>query len=310
MSRHSVSSDNPIHINTLFDELLDLGIKFVVSPHAFKQRKRAIDWEWHVDGGPAPNVHKYMDQFFAFWETSGASQIARAIEYLEMMDCGKMESIVSFSDSKDFEKLKSYLDNPPQYFAALPNFIGLQMVGSEVSRITRTPIAIHEDERGQYLGSVTIGDQKIDLSPRLNTIIGGRGSGKSVLLDRLAMALDDSKCEKHFNDTDRIEFLKASTPTVQCLSGQTVIPDSFQFEYFNQSYVSLLFQSKGDAFNRQLEGYFGSAFDLVNDIDTESVKSSNSVRLMNSYRASPLRRWTISLTSWVGSESIMTRNCL
>jgi len=129
---------------------------------------------------------------------------------------------------------------PPQYFAALPNFIGLQMVWFQKFPGSQELLSLlHEDERGQYLGSVTIGDQKIDLSPRLNTIIGGRGSGKSVLLDRLAMALDDSKCEKHFNDTDRIEFLKASTPTVQCLSGQTVIHDSFQFEYFNQSYVSL-----------------------------------------------------------------------
>lgn len=278
MNNYSVGSENPIEISTLFNELLCLNFKFVVSPHAFKQEKRAIDWGWHVDGIPSPNLHKYTDQFFAFWETSGTSQISKAIEYLRSMDSEDIESIVSFSDSKNFNKLKAYLDNPAQYFAALPNFTGLQMVGSEISRITRTPIAVREDERGRYLGSITVDGHTIELSPRLNAIIGGRGSGKSVLLDRLALSLNESECATQLDDDDRLKFLNTAVPTVRCLSGQEVVPSSFQFEYFNQNYVSSLFLKRGEEFNKQLQNYFKSAFDSVADVDIESIRSSERIR--------------------------------
>lgn len=61
---------------------------------------------------------------FVLWETSGYSQVAYAIEYLKKINAEEKESIVAFSDSKDLEKLKKYLDSPDQYFAALPNLRG------------------------------------------------------------------------------------------------------------------------------------------------------------------------------------------
>lgn len=303
MDEHSIGPDNPIFIHSLFDELLDLKFKFIVSPHAFKQKKRGIDWDWHVDGVPSPNIDKYTDQFFAFWEASGASQVAKAIEYLEMMDREERESIVSFSDSKEFRKLRKYLDSPPQYFSALPNFIGMQMVGSEATRITREPIEVDETKRGQYLGSICLARQKIALSPRLNAIIGGRGSGKSALLDSLALALNESKCRESLGDESRIEFLETIVPAVRCLSGQEPPVSAFRFDYFNQSYVASLFQAKGEAFNRQLESYFGSAFDPIDEIDVESIKSANALRF-NEFVNSATSEESDNLVDFVGRFGI------
>lgn len=272
VAKHQVSSGNPIGIHQLLSELLNLKRRFVVSPHAFKQGKRAIDWDWHVDGGDAPNVDTFLDQFFAFWETSGASQIAHVVEYLRAIDRNEKESIVAFSDSKDFKKLKAYLDQPHQYFDSLPNFSGIQMVGSELTRIRSNQFFVPDSEQGKYLGSVHIGGQQLQLSPKLNAIIGGRGSGKSVLLDRIALSLNSSRFDDLI-ETDRFKFLETEIPVISSMSNVELGDGSFQFEYFNQSYVSSLFQSKGEAFNKQLEVYFGSAFGQIEEIKTESIRS-------------------------------------
>lgn len=70
---------------------------------------------------------------------------------------------MSFSDSKDFGKLREYLDNPCQYFNALPNFNGLKLAGSEVTRITRVQDVVNASNLGGYIGAVTDnGNRAID----------------------------------------------------------------------------------------------------------------------------------------------------
>lgn len=275
---HGISNENPILISTLLDYLIDLKIEFAISPHAMKQGNRAITWDWSVDGGEDPNIEKYIDQFFVLWETSGYSQVAYAIEYLKKINAEEKESIVAFSDSKDFEKLKKYLDSPDQYFAALPNFTGLKMVGSEVRRITRDLQGVPEEDKGKYIGKVVLHGDTIPLSPKLNVIIGGRGSGKSVLLDRIATALNKEKGEGSIKDADRVAFLLLAMPEIYSLANQKIEDGVFSFEFFNQSYVTDLFRNKGEEFNNQLQSYFSAAFTVVKDVETETIRSENSVR--------------------------------
>ena len=278
IQEHSVSDKNPILISTLLDRLIDTKVEFAISPHAMKQDSRAITWDWSVDGEDDPNIEKYIDQFFVLWETSGYSQVAFAVEYLKKINAEEKESIVAFSDSNNLKKLKTYLDAPHQYFASLPNFTGLKMVGSEVRRITRDRQGIDEQNRGKYIGHVVLENDTIYLSPKLNAIIGGRGSGKSVLLDRIAIALNQKRSESSIKDKDRIDFISSSTPKIFSLANQEIEDGVFNFEFFNQSYVTELFRNKGDAFNDQLQSYFSAAFNGIKDIDTEAIKSENSVR--------------------------------
>ena len=151
------------------------------------------------------------------------------------------------------------------------------MVGSELSRIRPAQFFIPENEKGKYLGTAIIGEQSIGLSPKLNAIIGGRGSGKSALLDRIALSLDNARFEDPV-DEERIEFLRTEIPAVTSLSGTSLSDGSFRFDYFDQSYVSSLFQNKGEAFNKKLKLYFGSAFDQVEEIKTRSIESEYSVQ--------------------------------
>lgn len=77
-----VGPKNPIDIDVLLNKLLELRIPFVLSPHAMKQSKRGIDFDWHCLEDPGAEARKYVDQFFCFWETGGKSSIAYAVEFL------------------------------------------------------------------------------------------------------------------------------------------------------------------------------------------------------------------------------------
>lgn len=277
LEEHSVGSGkgkSPINISTLLDELVTYGIHFALSPHAMKQGKRGIDYNWHSLSSEEQDTEakKYLDQFFCFWESSGKSEIAHAVEFLKKMDRDELISVISFSDSKDFGKLRTYLDNPSQYFNALPNFNGLKMVGSEHSRITEERFVLDERELGSYIGRVDFFGQSIELSPRLNAIIGGRGKGKSVFLDCMANYLDPNKGWL----TDRRRQFISSLPITVCGMGGTVLPEgAFRFDYYNQSYIASLFDKDGEEFNDAVEDYFKDAFSQVPTIDANAIELAN-----------------------------------
>ena len=268
----SVGPRTPIAIGDLLDKLLELRIPFALSPHAMKQKQRGIDYNWHYLEDPGFEANKYVDQFFCFWEASGKSSIAHAIEFLKMMDAEEKISIISFSDSKDYAKIENYLADPPQYFRSLPSFRGLQMVGSDAGRITPTSEMIPEDALGLYLGKIAFDGHIIELSTRLNAIIGGRGSGKSLLLDGVALALGDSGSKLR---NDRKSFILNHGIMVENARGDVVAPNTFAFDYFNQSYIAKLFTEEGTAYRESLQSYFSSGFDSVEDIDEASIRTRN-----------------------------------
>lgn len=274
MREYSVTSENPILIETLLVKLLDIGIPFVVSPHAMKQRSRAIDWDMHALPKDQRGVSKYVDQFFCFWETSGQSQVAHVVKFLKEMDAGERVSVVAFSDSNNLDKLKDYLDHPHQFFHALPSFNGLKMVGSEYSRITPGPDTIDESDLGGYIGTVTFEGESIPLSTGMNAIIGGRGSGKSVLLDSIARQLGLGS----WPDADRRNFVDSFNCALCNKSGNPITPGSFRADYYRQNYVASLFGKTGDSYARELEKYFQAAFAEVGEIDVEEYRSTNLAR--------------------------------
>ncbi len=267
----------PVDIHELLDELLGYKVDFVLSPHALKQGKRGIDYDWH----PLPEeemsneIKKFRDQFFCFWESSGKSEIARAVEFLKRMESDELISVVAFSDSKGLEDLKAYAKEPPQYFNSLPNFNGLKLVGSEISRITHSQTFVDENDLGSFIGSIEFEGQCLGLSPRLNAIIGGRGSGKSVLLDSLANSLDPSKGDLQ---ESRRAFVSGLQIKVRTMSGFDISSGQFRFDYYNQNYVASLFSKSGDEFNTEIEKYFSDTFSKVESIDKGSIERGNSER--------------------------------
>lgn len=266
--------ESPVDIHKVLDKFISLQVPFVLSPHAMKQGKRSIDYDWHSmpDEKRATEMKKYLDQFFCFWESSGHSEIAHAVDFLKQMDCDEKISIVSFSDSKDFGKLKEYLDKPNQYFNALPNYNGLKMAGSEITRITRTQDRTPENELGSYIGQVDFDGQTMRFTPRLNAIIGGRGSGKSVLLDAIASHMNRQSGELKDN---RLSFVEHYPISVSTMSGCAIEQGQFHFDYYNQSYIASLFDKTGDDFNYAIERYFASGFMNVRSINRDDIRRAN-----------------------------------
>lgn len=264
----------PIYIYELLDMLASLNVEFVLSPHAMKQGKRSIDEEWHAmeEYARKGEVKKYLDQFFCFWESSGSSQIHHATDFLRGMDSGDRISIVAFSDSKDFDKLQQYLDSPCQYFNALPNFNGLKMAGSELSRITRAQSFIEEKDLGYYIGEISFEGQEIILSPKLNAIIGGRGSGKSVLLDSVAASLSLGELPI---PEQRSRFVSSFNVSASNMNENPIEPGQFHFDYYNQNYISKLFEKNGEEFNQEVERYFSSEFNKIIPPDESAIRRAN-----------------------------------
>lgn len=278
LSVHAVGPDNPIYIATLLTKLINVchvaQTRFVLSPHAMKQngkKPKGFDSVWnHLEEAEQKyEASKYIDQFFCFWE-AGQSSVAKAIEFLKEIDSGSRVSVISFSDSKCLGDEKQFLDKPRQYFRALPSFNGIVMVGSEPSRILDSPKEIPSQNQGSYLGSIDFDGSTIELSPQMNAIIGGRGTGKSVLLDSIAHCLGKRSQLKK----ERIDFLGKHSVMVKSMDGLSLNGSSFNCDFFKQNYILSLFEKDGEKFNEALEEYFSDAFHQVDDYEIEDQRSS------------------------------------
>lgn len=246
--------------------ITDIQIPFLISPHFMKQGNRGIESSWNEET-VNKNINKYIDQLFCFWETSSLTNIERAKQFLIDFDKENRVSIISFSDSHNFNTLKMFLDNPRQYFNALPSFNGLRMAGSDVRRITKNKEEVSQTKYGSIIGSVLFNEKRIYLSNKLNSIIGGRGTGKSILLDAIVNKLNPST---KTIDSDRKEFVKTFNMKVFDFGGNE-ITNGFQFDYFNQGYINSLFKSKTDFI---ASTYFVDEFSSLKKFNVAQIRTT------------------------------------
>ena len=235
-----------------------------------KQGERGIDTSWPNPEDIKKNVGKYIDQLFCFWESSSAVQIAYAQQYLKDCDEGKKVSLIHFSDSNSFPKERDYLSNPTQYFFSLPTFDGVRMAGSDCRRITKEKITFSEEDKGKYFGFVRAGGNEIRLSPRLNCLIGGRGSGKSLFLDSISEQIKpdqtfnkDTKPRKDY--VDKLGYLTFN------MKDHQIEAYGLSFDYFNQGYNNNLFAENVDIASTK---YFYDEFSSITAFSEPDIRSS------------------------------------
>lgn len=224
---------------------------FAVSPHAFKQGKRGIDNDWFDEEKAIRGTNEFTGLIFPFWEAAGKTDICKAIEFLneQYNDERNNQAVIAFSDSADYKKIEDYINNPHQYFRCLNSFKGLLLAGSDPDRI------IYENEErpahnpSEKIKTIKFSDDlrklnkknsiELQLSDRLNVIVGGRGKGKSALLDAIVAALNENEIE----DRTRREFVKKFHVEILNFNG-TIMPSDVKFLYFSQSYISKLFDGE------------------------------------------------------------------
>lgn len=267
-----LDENTPIKIEKLLNYLVEKKIEFVLSPHAFKQEERSIDSDWTTPEIVNEKSHKYMDQFFCFWEASGQSYIAMATKFLKDFDLDNRISVISFSDSNNFKKLENFLNSPTQYFNCLPCFKSIQLVGTDCRRIIKQSESIDENNLGNLIGKVNFDGIDISLSPKLNVIVGGRGSGKSLLLDSMALNLNPKLDEENkMLKENRKNYIENFDISVSNYEGNNFKAKSLNFDYFNQSYVSKIFDNSDPS--EAISNYFKDEFESINDIDNDEILS-------------------------------------
>ena len=292
-----------ININDLLQFLVSTKVEFLISPHAFKQGKRAINYDWNDEDVTKDNMYKFMDQFFCFWEVGGYSEIAKAVEFLKNFDSEELISIISFSDSSDEKKLREYLSNPPQYFKSLPNFKGVQLAGTDARRILKYPKKLDTDNSGNIIGYIEVNEEKIELSDQLNVIVGGRGSGKSLLLDNMALHIVSDIREKERLNDDRIKFLDTIPINLVNLDNTKIAIDSKKIDFYDQSYVSKIFNSKDT--NQAIEAYFSDEFDELGELNLENKRQAIKLKFNASLNVNKEVKPNDNISNFIGKYKVI-----
>lgn len=262
--------------------------KFAVSPHAFKQDKRGIDFDWFDEMTADKGTNQFTGLFFPFWEAGGKSDICKAIEFLEeQYGVGENKhAVIAFSDSADYLKLSNYIENPHQYFLCLNSFKGLLLAGSDINRIVYECETRPEKNPSEKIKSIVLSNNlkalkennkvEIEFSDRLNVIVGGRGKGKSALLDAIVSRIDDKKIE----DRNRMSFVKKFNVEITNFN-ETKLASDTNILYFSQSYINKLFDGNSQ---EKLETFFKKQFtennmvsNSISDIVTIIEKGNNDV---------------------------------
>ena len=260
-----INSKSKVIFEDFIMQLVMHNKHFAVSPHAFKQGKRGIDNDWFNEEKAVRGTNEFTGLIFPFWEASGKTSICKAIEFLNRQynDENNRQAVIAFSDSADYETIKKYIDNPHQYFRCLNSFQGLLLAGSDPERIIYEKESRPTSNPTEKIKEIVLSNDlkklknnnliRIELSDRLNVIVGGRGKGKSALLDAIVYSLNKNEIEVR----DRREFVKNFHVEITNFNDATM-PSDIKFLYFSQSYIGKLFDG---ASQTKLESFFKKEFE-------------------------------------------------
>jgi len=228
----------------------------------------------------------------------------------ENRETAQRKPVVSGCDAHSFEDLDEKLGKGPfcTWIKSMPTFIGLRQMLFEPE--DRVAIQISEPdykEKQKIIKSICIedtadhihlfGNQKIILNKNLNTIIGGKSSGKSLLLYSLAKSIDVdqlNKIHEKFKDFERynIEDTKFIVEWADEIVNTTDADDYFDVEniglnrkitYIPQLYINHLAEKNGreelnDLINEiLLNNYEYKVFRV--DVENQITKENNRITI-------------------------------
>lgn len=158
----------------------------------------------------------------------------------------------------DNHNIKQYALKENCWIKADCSFEGLkQVIYEPKQRVRIQALKPHEKAEYQVIDSVSITHsdfhaQKIHFNQNLNSIIGGRSTGKSVLLGAIAKRLNCDK-EVKFNNEDYTKFVNEVVGSITVTWKDGVINNDRNIEYFPQSYMYRLAQNKNNELDKLIE---------------------------------------------------------
>ena len=153
-------------------------------------------------------------------------------------NCGSLKPCITGSDAHTLDKIGIFPENRITWIKADPTFEGLKQILFEPEERVRISES-QPDDKYDYnvierveLNTAGVWHQTIYFNQNLNTIIGGRSTGKSTLLSSIAIK---------FNETISVEndsFIKQLGDNVHVYWRDGQENNQKSIEYFPQNYIS------------------------------------------------------------------------
>lgn len=159
----------------------------------------------------------------------------------------------------DNHNVNKYIIKENCWIKADCTFEGLkQVIFEPTQRVRIQTLKPHEKAGYQVIDSVSIShsnflSQMIYLNQNLNSIIGGRSTGKSVLLGAIAKKLNCDK-EVKFGNEEYTKFVEGVVANIIVKWKDGEINNDRNIEYFPQSYMYRLAKNKNNELDRLVEG--------------------------------------------------------
>lgn len=151
---------------------------------------------------------------------------------------GSLKPCIIGSDAHSFDKVGVFPNDRITWIKADPTFEGLKQILFEPKERVRISDAM-PDFKYDYniidhvvLNTAGVWNQTIPLNQNLNTIIGGRSTGKSTLLASMA-----AKFQKIKND-ENYDFIKGLSDNVHVFWRDGLEADNKEIEYFTQNEIA------------------------------------------------------------------------
>jgi hypothetical protein len=177
--------------------------------------------------------------------------------------CGKIMPCIHGSDAHSLERIGRPDQDRFTWIKAEPTFEGLkQIIHEPKNRVTIQ--SHHPDQKNDYdvISSIIFKsetnkftDREIQLNPGLNTIIGGKSSGKSLLLYKIAQSISNDEIktrekEDLWKNPYSNTFIESSNFEVRWRNKNTTNPEGEQtgkVTYIPQMYINALSEEAANA---------------------------------------------------------------
>lgn len=282
-------NDDPIYINDLLLKFVQCRFEFVAIPHFTKDNGIEDAVPDKHDNKPIPEnmetkTNWILSAYFPLLDAAPKDftqiQIIHFYDQLFKKVGYRIPEILT-SDNHDY-KLYSK-DTPLSWYKAFPSFKGLKMCCSDYDmRVRISPDA----PKSSYISKITIAskndavnDSIIELSDNLNCVIGGRSSGKSLLLKQIMKASGSENAEKEL-----ASYKKAYKDFEVKLYDSNGVLYRGKPEYISQGSIIEKYLSKDGSENlaTDFKDFFPKNIDFES-ISKEKEEIINSVTKINSY---------------------------